>query len=590
MSEILNRTDREYIASMIPDSTPDWKKSWEEGYKIGQGIEIPETPFMKKYGVKNIADYLLMLGEQGKVLYKINIGLANLEEQIAAAKEIERWNEATGLNMSILHQQPKNIIGVPRDKRENIPTGTGFMLNDPEDWYRLAMASNVQVTYQDQHLGWPNAVETTINALKAGSTHTGLFGMFYQIAPGCPDEVWNQNENIKALGIAAAKYDEKVVINSNMDDSAPAWFTDFASYLAWGELERYIVSDLCKSRYCYSFGNFTNNLQYAAAMILAASDTFKKDDQSGLGFIQGDTIDSWDHHIHGNYAPAVTESLMLILLCKKYKISIGFLTVPITEKITIPTLQELLDVSCACQRTEEMAVYFEDLIDWTVIESLRDKLKDFSGKMFKNILNGLEESGVDITNPTEMMVVLKRMDMARFEKMFHPSVVNDGNNEIVPLMVSPLLEISNKYIDDLVKKFKDTEYHEKLKGKRLCVASADIHYAAAFIIVKTLQKLGVDAVYGGDTVEALDVLDLADEQGITDVCISLHNGQILPYAKLIIELATKRNKKYRFFMGGVLKSFVNDSKEPVDVTELIHGLGIHTAPTIDELIEKLIEQ
>ena len=590
MSAILNKTDKEYIASLIPDSIPDWQKSWEEGYKIGQGIEIPETPFMKKYGVKNIADYLLMLGEQGKVLYKINIGLANLEEQIAAAKEVERWNDETGLNISILHQQPKNIIGVPKDKRENIPTGTGFMLNEPEDWYRLAMASNAQVTYQDQHLGWPNAVQTTINALKAGSTHTGLFGMFFQIAPGCPDEVWNQNENIKALGITAAKYDEKVVVNSNMDDSAPAWFVDFASYLAWGELERYIVSDLCKSRYCYSFGNFTNNLQYAAAMILAASDKFKMDDQTGLGFIQGDTIDAWDHHIHGNYAPAVMEALMLILLCKQYKISIGYITDPITEKITVPTLQELLDVSCAAQRAEEMAVYFEDLIDWTVIENLRDNLKDFSSKMFKNILNGLKESGVDITNPTEIMVVLKRMDMARFEKMFHPSVVSDGNNEIVPLMVSPLLEISNKYIDDLVNKFKDTEYHEKLKGRRLCVASADIHYAAAFVIVKTLQKLGVDAVYGGDTVEALDVLDLADEQGITDICISLHNGQILPYAKLIIELASKRNKKYRFFMGGVLKSFVNDSKEPVDVTELIHELGIHTAPSIDELIEKLTEQ
>ena len=83
MSEILNKTDKEYIASLIPDSTPEWKKSWEEGYKIGEGIEIPETPFMKKYGVKNIADYMQMQGEQGKIVWKILMGLANVEEEVA---------------------------------------------------------------------------------------------------------------------------------------------------------------------------------------------------------------------------------------------------------------------------------------------------------------------------------------------------------------------------------------------------------------------------------------------------------------------------------------------------------------------------
>ena len=50
--KFLSRTDREYIASMIPESTPNWKKAWEEGYKMGETLEIKETPFKKKYGVK----------------------------------------------------------------------------------------------------------------------------------------------------------------------------------------------------------------------------------------------------------------------------------------------------------------------------------------------------------------------------------------------------------------------------------------------------------------------------------------------------------------------------------------------------------
>ena len=52
MGKVLDQTNREYLASLIPKDIPDWKASWEEGYKIGQSIEIMETPFMKKYGVK----------------------------------------------------------------------------------------------------------------------------------------------------------------------------------------------------------------------------------------------------------------------------------------------------------------------------------------------------------------------------------------------------------------------------------------------------------------------------------------------------------------------------------------------------------
>jgi len=587
--EILNKTNREYIASMIPDNLPDWKKSWEEGYKIGQNIEIQETPFRKKHGVKNDVDYRLRQAEQGKLSWKINMGLASVEETVAGLKAAEKFNEETGLNISFAHQLPNNIIGIPRDKRKNIPSALGYYLDEPEDWLKITMASTVQPIFADNHLGWPNAVYTTINSLKAGSTYTGLFGLFHQVAPGCPDEVWNMNENVKALGVCAAKYDDKVVVNSNMDDSAPAYFVDFASYLAWGKLERYIVSDLCKVRYSYSFGNFTTNLVHEAAMWLAASDTFKKDDQPGIGFIYPNTLDHWDHHIHSNYGFQIPEALMAILVEKKYKTGASFLSVPITEKAGIPTVQEMLDMSGACQRAEESAEYFDGLINWTEIELLRDELKEFSDKMYRNILDGMKEAGVDITNPIELMVVLKRMDPTAFEKMFHPSVVNDGNSHIVPLMPASLWQKSDKQIDTMANRLKDSNYPERLKGKRVLVASGDIHYFGAYVVAGVLKALGVDVIDGGNQMEAIDILDMADEYGITDVCISLHNGQAIHYARLLIQLASERNKKYRFIMGGVLTSFLKETDiEPVDVTQQIEELGIQTCTTVEELLEKLI--
>jgi methylmalonyl-CoA mutase cobalamin-binding subunit len=585
-----NKTSMEYIATMIPEKLPNWQESWEEGYEIGKGIVIQETPFRKKYNVKNDVDYRLRLASEGKLSWKINMGLGSVEEQVAGLKAAEKFNEETGLHISFAHQLPKNIIGIPKDKRDNIPSALGFDLDKPEDWLKITMASTVQPIFADNHLGWPNAVFTTVSSLTAGSMYTGLFGLFHQVAPGCPDEVWNMNENIKALGIVAAKYHDKVVVNSNADDSMPAYFLDLASSLAWGMLERYIVTDLCKVRYSFSFGNFTSNLTHKAAMWLAASDTFKTDDQPGIGFIYPNTVDHWAHHIHSNYGFQIPEALLAILIEKRFKTGAAFLSVPITEKITVPTVQEMLDMTGACQRAEESAVYFEPLMDWSEIENLRDKIKKLSAQMYENIMNGLKEAGVDMTNPLEIMVVLKRIDPIVFEKMFHPSVANEGNEQIVPLMPAALWEKTNKQIVSISNRLDSQSVKSALQNKRICVVSGDIHYFGATVVAGVLRELGADVVDGGNQLEAIDVLDLADELGIHNICVSLHNGQAFHYAELLIKLAAERKKEYKFFMGGILTSFVNDDdKEPVDVTNLIKSMGVYVCKSVDELVVQLTD-
>jgi|GEM_PF-936585 len=588
MKEILNSAKREYISGLIPDDMPDWKKSWEEGYKIGENIIIKETPFLKKHGVKNDADYRLKMAEQGKLTWQINMGLANVEEEAAALREAEKFNKETGLCVSFAHQLPKNIVGTPKDKRENIPTALGFDLDVREDWEKITMASDVQAIFGDNHLGYPNAVFMTTNAVAAGSMYLGVFSTFQQIAPGCPDEVWNMNENVKALGIIAAKYDEKVIVDSNMDDGVPAYCMDLASYMAWGRLEKYIVTDLCKARYAFSFGNLSSNIVHKAAIFVAASDIFKTDDQPGVEFVYHNTVAHWNHHLHSNYGFQIPEALLFILLERKYKTGGSFMSVPITEKVSIPTVQEMLDMTGACQRAEECADDFEQIIDWTVVESLRDQVKEFSEIMFNNAMEGLKEAGVDITNPTEMLVVLKRMDPTKFEVFFHPSVVNDKKKEVVPMMPAALWSASEKQADRIVKKMKDTDSAKRLKGKRVGIVSGDLHYFGAYVLTKVLKDLGADVIYGGNSCDAIDVLDIADENDITDMCISLHNGQALHFSSLLLQLAKKRKKEYNFFVGGVLTSFVkDDDKEPTNVASMIQEMGIMTTNTVEELIEKL---
>lgn len=591
MSKILDQTNREYLASLIPADIPDWKKSWQWGYEIGKEIQIEETPFMKKHGVKSEAEYRLREAAAGRITWQVNMGLASVDDEVAGLEELEKFNQETGLKISFCHQLPKNIVGTPKDKREGIPTGVGFELNEYEDWHRISHASTIQPIFGDNHLGYPNSVETTINCLRAGCKYQGMFCMFHQVAPGCPDEVWNMNEVIKAVGICAAKHDEDVIIASNMDDGLPAYCMDLASYLAYAKWERYVVEDLCEARYAMSFGNLTSDLIQKASMWLAASDAFSKDDQPGIEFIYPNTVDHWDHHLHSNYGFQIPEGLMITLVERKYKTGASFLAVPISEKVAIPTVSEMLDMQGALQRTAESAPYYEKLINWDIVEETRDRIKEFSEVMFKNFMTGMEEAGIDITDPIEMMVVLKKMDPTKFEQLFHPSVVQGGKERVEPMLPAALWSFSEKMALEIIDDFKDTEYAEKMKDKRICVASGDLHYFGLYVMTRVFEALGADVLYGGNSLDAVDVLDLADEYGVDTLCVSLHNGQALGYARLLSQLAEERGREYHFYLGGLLTSFLDEDDEtPSDVTAHIEKMGLHTSDSVGELVKMLASQ
>ena len=62
---------------------------------------------MKKYGVRSDAEYRLQQAAKGKLTWQINMGLATIDDEVAALKEAEKFNEETGLNISFAHQLPR---------------------------------------------------------------------------------------------------------------------------------------------------------------------------------------------------------------------------------------------------------------------------------------------------------------------------------------------------------------------------------------------------------------------------------------------------------------------------------------------------
>lgn len=97
-----------------------------------------------------------------------------------------------------------------------------------------------EITFGDFHLSCPNALETTINAVKAGSSRIGEFSQFVWSHPGFIDDLQRFSDMVKSLGIMASKRDEYLMVETYLDDGFPGYFMDCTSYVAYALLESYI--------------------------------------------------------------------------------------------------------------------------------------------------------------------------------------------------------------------------------------------------------------------------------------------------------------------------------------------------------------
>ena len=136
----------------------------------------------------------------------------------------------------------------------------------------------------------------------------------------------------------------------------------------------------------------------------------------------------------------------------------------------------------------------------------------------------------------------------------------------------------------IVKELEATGMENCLRGKKVIVVSADAHWYGAFVVDGVLSDLGAQVVNGGVGVSTVEVLDLADEEGINTLCISVHNGQALDYGKQLLQLAKVRNKQYAIYMGGKLNAILPGHSEPSDVTGMLREIGIKACETLQETV------
>ena len=568
----MNREAVNYVRALKPEGLPSGESVLEEGRKIGREIKMKRSLFLEKNGYDTYEDYVQENIRKGKITWEIFMGLATLEEQKEAIKAAYEFNQRTGINLDTIEIIASQLMALPKGYREKAAKPTSFVMNETEDWVNMQTAP-IELIFADHHLASPNALESTINAVKAGSPRVGLVSQFFWSQPGFTDHRQHMIDFVKSIGIVSSKWDDHISVDSYMDDGFPGYAMDCVTYVGYALLEHYIIHDLCHTRYQTALGGLLKEQKSRAAIPVAIHQLLSNDEQRAISYMNGSTVTQWEHDITANYGSSGEEIMFDCLVERKYKMGMALNTIAITERIAVPTAQALFDICSVGARAFEGAKYWEDMIDWTTMDEIVDYLKREGKLFFENTMNVLEEAGINTKDPLEIFMTLKKMNPNRFEKTFHHRVDENGNlNPKYPTVLGrQTVELREEIVADV--KARGIE-EDALKGKKVAVVSGDGHTYGLIVVDSVLSAMGAEVINGGVDVDPPTALDLADEEGVKYIGISVHNGQGLDYAKQILDLAAKRGREYHIFMGGKLNAILPGDSVPTDVIDKINELGI----------------
>lgn len=438
----------EYIRSLKPASHADGRALVRKGMEIGRSFEAPLTWYE---GYRNHMEFKKACQREGKIYWTLLMGLATMEDELAAVKKIYEFQERTGFKLGSLLHIPSGNVALPREYREHAPKTTSFVLDDLEDWLALRNAAPIDISLNDHHLVCPNSIETTVNALKAGAVRVGSFGQFLWDYPGFADDVKRYSDMVTSLGINP---------------------------------------------------------------------------------------------------------------------------VSITEKIAVPTLQELLNIYACGKRVEEKAEEWMPLIDWTPILKMKDVMVAEARRYFENAMNAFRAAGIDTEDPLEMLLTLKKFAPQRLESAFHSSTVDGQNPEVIPFYPTVLGRQTGQMRDEIVRELEAAGMGGSLSGRKIVIASGDAHAYGLMLVDGVLRAMGAQTINIGVDMDPVDVLDAADEDGTPYVGVSCHNGQALDYGRQLLQLAEARGRDYVFFMGGKLNTILPGDAEPTEVGGMLCDMGI----------------
>ncbi|MBL0374218.1 cobalamin-dependent protein [Rhizobium sp. KVB221] len=559
----------------LADRLPDCGTIVSEAREIARTIRIGRTAAFDRWGVESEAEFKQACIRDGVVSYHAHIGMGNWDLTERALANV--FHEAN-LNNIEVHRAGLCLdrrMGLPEALRSKAAAETGPLLETPAHWGQIGQVTPIQPHMGDFMIGFPAATGNTVLALRAGVTTIGNLSQYFaHEAPGWHDHVATAVETTKSIAILGALRDRGVMLHSYLEDGFGALFLDCTSVAGWAYLEKYIVEDLLGAKLSHCIGGLTSDPVKRAGWVFALNEIHDRNCVGSMFY--GDTISfsqSFDEN-RGLVAEYMLWDIMAQLECPTGH---AVLPLPVTEAFRAPSWEEIVEAQILGHRVEATARRLHSRVDFSDSRTFSTQMQEHGKQVFRNALCGLEAAGVDIANPLQMLYTLKKLGPVLFEELFgagQPDATElRGRKVIVP---TDIFAQSLQCYKDNLPRFELPELADRIAGKRILLASTDVHEHAIMVLHWLLSNTGADVVYLGAEVDPAQVAEKAGEGALDAILISTHNGMALEYGNALVDALAEKQVRAPVLFGGVLNQKRGDLDLPVDVTAELAQIGIYT--------------
>ncbi len=570
-------------ADVLPEiDLPNTEALVNAGRHRAETVRVGPSAFLEHHGLSSEVEFKQQCMRDDIVMLHAQIGYRDLEKSRRAFHDIHEQVTARGGRMDRYGICLDWSMGYHRDDRKGRPTGTGLILDTPEDFQRLCAEAPVAAHFGDFVLGMPAALDNTEAALLAGSTSVGNMGQYFTFRlPHWDDDIRITEATVTALALCAAQ-PVPILIHSNLDDGFAAQFADLSCALGAVLLERHIVEDGlgCRMGHCYGH-TFSDPLsrwafQRALAQLGNAPGTM----------IYGNTT---PYGPYGSENYAALASYLGVDIAAQRVLATGHAVnpIPITEASRIPDIDEVVDVHLFAARLMESTQSMTSLYHMEVIDSVADILIKGARTFFDRTMAGLAERGIDTDDAVEMLLTIKRLGARHMEALYGPGAPDASKPAgRLPIVESPVIGEINALAAQVLNNTDDIADSIRAANLSVCVATTDVHEYGKNLIDQVLRKLGVTVVDGGVSTDPDTLAALAHSANVDAIAISTYNGVALRFlAGLQREIATGE-RQIPVFIGGKLNQIPDDSNSslPLDVSADLADMGALPCPDVETLI------
>jgi len=579
---------QDIVQKILAVDLPSGDSIKQQGRSIAHGLSIGRTAFMNKMGVNSEREYKEQCIRDNQIMFHAHIGMSSWDSTTEALSFLYKAVEDSGTLVDRAGICLDRRMGLPQGYRDNIPAETGPMLETAQEWMQVGKVVPIQPHMGDFMIGFPASTENTLHALKAGVTTIGNLSQFFaHEVPMWTDQITTTVETVKAISILGALREEGVLMHSYLEDGFGALFCDCATVAGWASLERYIVETLLGAKLTHCIGGLTTDPLKRAGWVFALNEIHQRDCIGSMFY--GDTLSfGTDFTINRGL---VGEYLMWDIMAQlKCPTGHALLPLPVTEALRVPSPEEVAEAQIYGRRVEEAARRLYPHVDFSAAYDFTKTILSAGKSVFERSLDGLREAGADIRDPIQLLYVLKNLGPTTFEEMFgagKKSELNPRGRE--PVIPTDVYELSNTYVVKYREIFTNSRSKRILKGRRILIASTDVHEHAIMIIHQLLAKAGVEMINLGAEVNPNQIVLEAQNKQAEAILISTHNGMALDYAKRLRDELDGHKAMIPVVLGGILNQKVANQALPVNVSTDLKKLGFYPCPKLEGKFPKLLE-